>query len=55
MNSSLNSKKVSFDDNIRIYSVGDEEDYLYRKDQKWYFAAIDRFRFQERINNFNNS
>jgi hypothetical protein len=49
-------KKVSFRSQVLIHYLEDDENLwnLYRKDKTWYFAAINRLRFQEKIKNFNN-
>ncbi len=47
-------KKVWFGSQVNIYYIEDDENLLnlYRKDKTWYFAAVDRIRFKERIKNF---
>ena len=49
-------KTVSFDELPRIHVLKDTNNFdrEYRKDQTWYFMAIDRHRFEMRVSNFNN-
>jgi hypothetical protein len=52
-----NSKSVTFNEVPIIFLIEDKnnQEFEYRKQQPWYFMAVDRLRFKARVSSFNDS